>query len=62
MTKREVEFDDLWTLKENNKGIEREILKIRKLTRSIHIKEIMIDEGILDIIKKNKRVLAKYNL
>lgn len=60
MTKYEVDFDDLWTLKENMKGIESKTQEIRKITKSVHIRELLIDEGITDIIEKNMRIINKY--
>lgn len=59
MTTREVEFDTLWTLDQNLKYIEKEVLKIRRRTKSVHIREINIDERILSAIYKNYLLLDK---
>lgn len=60
MTKREIEFDHLWTINQNLKYIEKEIMKIRKRTKSVQIQEVHIDERILSAINKNYTLLNKY--
>ncbi|MEE9215718.1 MAG: hypothetical protein V3U54_13265 [Thermodesulfobacteriota bacterium] len=55
----EIKFDDLWTLKENMKGIKKEIQDIRKRTKSLHIREILIDERINETLENNLRILNK---
>ena len=44
----QVDFDDLWTLRMNMYAITRKAREIKKRSKSVHIQEILIDEGILD--------------
>ncbi len=55
-----VSFDDLWTLRQNNRGMIKMLQEIRKRTKSIHIQEYLIDQELLGIIEKNIRICNKY--
>lgn len=58
--KIEIEFDEVWSLGHNLRFIKDRVLEIRKRSRSVHVKELLIDEHILEAIRLSEKIIRRY--